>query len=211
MARSIKPKIQVPEIKPFDFSTGGGGWPLIVDPVEEWAWHDSVFTNSELDTIIEIGNSSELVKASTFGSQSDKVRNSYVNFLYPMPVTNWIFERLACVTNSLNSQFFHFDLHGFDQGLQFTRYEAPGQHYHWHKDSGRNTAVRKLSISVQLSDPKDYKGGDLQFKFGNKDLTLPRKRGMVTVFPSYTLHRVTPVSKGTRFSLVAWVSGPPFK
>ena len=211
MARSTKPKIIIPEIKKPDPTKGAGGWPLVVDHVEEWAWRTEVFNDAELDAIINIGTDAEMVKASTFGPQDDKNRNSFVQFLFPNEITNWIFARLAGVINEMNAQFFRFDLHGMDQGLQFTRYTAPGQHYDWHKDGGYNTATRKLSVVVQLSDPKDYKGGDLQFKFGRTDTTVPKQRGLVTLFPSYALHRVKPVTQGTRYSLVAWVSGPPFK
>ena len=71
--------------------------------------------------------------------------------------------------------------------------------------------VRKLSVSLLLSDPDDYDGGDLQFKFGEEEQTAERERGMMTLFLSWSLHRVTPVTRGTRYSLVAWTSGPPFK
>lgn len=213
MARSTdKPQIIVDEVVKPDPTRGAGGWPLVVDHVENWAWKTGVFSDAELDTIIEIGTQAEMQKATTYGSvQSDKNRNSHVQFLFPNEITNWIFSRLAGAIAEINQQFFQFDLHGMDQGLQFTRYTAPGQHYDWHVDRGLLTPTRKLSVSVQLSDPKTYKGGNLQFKFGRTDETVKRERGLITFFPSYTLHRVKPVSQGTRYSLVVWVSGPPFK
>jgi PKHD-type hydroxylase len=213
MARLIeKPKIVLDEVVKPDPTNGSGGWPLALDHVENWAWKTGVFSDAELDTIIEIGTQAEMKKACTFGPvQNDKNRNSHVQFLFPNEVTNWVFARLAKAIVEINQQFFQFDLHGMDQGLQFTRYIAPGQHYDWHMDRGFLSPTRKLSLSVQLSDPKTYKGGDLQFKFGRKDETVKRERGIVTFFPSYTLHRVRPVTEGTRYSLVAWISGPPFK
>lgn len=212
MARSTKrPKIVVPPVLKPDPTLGGGAWPLVVDHVENWAWRTGIFSNDELDTIIRIGESTELSKATTFGKQSDEYRNSYVTFLFPNDVTSWIFGRLAEAIAQINEQFFRFDLTGMEQGLQFTRYEAPGQHYHWHVDRGFLTPTRKLSVSLQLSDPTNYKGGDLEFKFGKADTRVRRERGMATFFPSYTLHRVKPVTEGTRYSLVAWISGPPFK
>jgi PKHD-type hydroxylase len=211
MARSIKPKIKLDLPERPDPTRGGGAWPLQLDHVENWAWRTGVFTPEELDTIIEIGNSTELLKANTYGEQSDKTRNSYVNFLYPNEVTNWIFARMAGAINEINSQFFKFDLTGMEQGIQFTRYVAPGQHYDWHVDRGFLTATRKLSVSVQLSDPKDYKGGDFEMMFGRVPQKVKKDRGMTVFFPSYTMHRVKPVTQGTRYSLVAWISGPPFK
>lgn len=213
MARSTKKpdiKLDLPA-KP-DPTKGGGAWPLVVDHVENWAWRTGVFTDEELDAIINIGTHAEMEKASTYGPvQSDKNRNSYVQFLFPNQLTNWVFARLAGAITEINQQFFQFDLTGMEQGLQFTRYTAPGEHYDWHVDRGFLTPTRKLSLSVQLNDPAEYKGGELQLKFGRQDETVKRERGMVTFFPSYTLHRVKPVTKGTRYSLVAWISGPPFK
>lgn len=212
MARLTKPKITLDLPDKPDVTRGGGAWPLKVDHVENWAWNDSVFTPEELDAIIEIGKSVELSKASTYGPvQDDKNRNSFVQFLFPGEFTNWMFARLAGVITQMNDQYFGFDLTGMEQGLQFTRYTAPGEHYDWHIDRGHMTPTRKLSLSVQLNDPAEYKGGELQFKFGRQDTTVKKQRGMVTFFPSYTLHRVKPVTQGTRYSLVAWISGPPFK
>lgn len=211
MARLNKPKIDVELIDDIDPTKGNGCWPLRVDAVEDWAWRTGVFTDAELDSIIAMGTKKDLFKGMTGGAQSDKNRNSFVQFLYPNDLTEWVFRRLTDVVNEMNEVFFGFDLNGFEQGLQFTRYTAPGQHYNWHIDRGRNTPVRKLSVSVQLSDPADYKGGQLQLKYGRQDVTVKRERGLVTLFPSYALHRVKPVTEGTRYSLVAWVSGPQFK
>ena len=210
--KPTKPKVKIDLPKKLDLTKGGGAWPLKVDHVENWAWNNQVFTPEELDAIIEIGKSIELEKASTYGAvQDDKNRNSFVQFLFPNDLTNWVFARLAGAITAMNDQYFGFDLTGMEQGLQFTRYTAPGQHYDWHVDRGHLTPTRKLSLSLQLNDPAEYKGGELQFKFGRKDETVKKERGMVTFFPSYTLHRVKPVTQGTRYSLVAWISGPPFK
>lgn len=211
MARLVKPEIKLELPGKPDPTRGGGAWPLAIDHVENWSWRTDVFTDEELDAIIQIGTQSELHKASTYGGQDDRNRNSFVQFLFPNEYTNWIFGKMASVINEANAQFFQFDLTGMEQGLQFTRYTAPGQHYDWHVDRGFLTPTRKLSVSLQLNDPSEYRGGELQFKFGRKDQTIKRERGMMTFFPSYTLHRVKPVTEGTRYSLVAWISGPPFK
>lgn len=211
MARSTKPKIDLNLPERPDPTRGGGSWPLKLDHVENWAWRQSVFTAEELDTIIQIGNSTELVKASTYGEQSDKNRKSYVTFLFPNEITNFIFARVAGLVNEMNQQFFQFDLTGLEQGLQFTRYEAPGEHYDWHVDKGYMTATRKLSVSIQLSEPTDYKGGEFEMSFGRKPVKISKERGLAVLFPSYVLHRVRPVTEGTRYSLVAWIGGPPFK
>lgn len=207
MAHLIKPQIALPEVRPFTY--GGGGWPLELHKTENWAWFKGVFEPHELDSIIQLGIKTGLDKGSTMGGGDESIRNSFVSFLYPNEYTGWIFQRLADVINHVNGEYFKFDLTSMEQGLQFTSYTAPGEHYTWHIDKG--TGNRKLSLSLQLSDPKDYKGGNLEMWFGGKPVKADRERGMMTFFPSYALHRVTPVTQGTRYSLVCWVSGPPFK
>ena len=64
---------------------------------------------------------------------------------------------------------------------------------------------------LQLSDPSEYEGGELQLLTGKEPTTIQKQRGLITVFPAWTLHQVTPVTKGTRQTLVAWISGPSFK
>lgn len=204
-------RVELPELKPLSFNKSGGGWPLRVDNTENWAWLTDVFNPSELDTIVRIGQSIEIERASTFGGSDPKVRDSYVNFIYPNDVSTWMFSRIAGAVNTINERYFGFDLQSMEQGLQFTRYQAPGEHYEWHIDRGMGIGTRKLSLSIQLSDPDEYEGGDLELWYGGEPVKASRQRGMITFFPSYVMHRVTPVTKGIRHSLVCWVSGPPFK
>jgi PKHD-type hydroxylase len=82
--------------------------------------------------------------------------------------------------------------------------------YGWHQDYGGEIS-RKLSLVLQLSDPSEYEGGNLQVKTSSEPQTVKKQRGFIAAFPSYVLHQVTPVTKGNRQSLVAWVSGPQFK
>lgn len=87
-----------------------------------------------------------------------------------------------------------------------------GGHYDWHLDrGGLGIAPRKLSAVIQLSDPNEYEGGDLQLYVGSEPTNIKKQKGLVVVFPSFVLHRVTPVTGGTRRSLVAWLSGPKFR
>jgi PKHD-type hydroxylase len=209
LTNPINLKIDLPKLRPA--SSSAGGWPLQLDRVENFAWLKDCFSKAEIEAIINIGESIEKDKATTYGGENPKIRDSYVSFIYPNEVTSWVFERLAGAINHINSQFFGFELYTMEQGLQFTRYKEPGEHYEWHIDRGINTGIRKLSLSVQLSEPDEYEGGDLELWFGGEPVKANRERGMITFFPSYVMHRVTPVTKGVRYSLVCWVSGPPFK
>ena len=187
-------------------------WPFQLDHVEDWAYFQGAFTPDECRQIIEIGNARIIDNSRVRGnSMVPDIRDSKNSWLMPCDDSNWIFRRVTDVIVDLNSKYFKFDLYGFIEGFQFTRYDAPGGKYDQHIDRGLNTWTRKLSFTLQLSDPKDYVGGDLELYYG-KDPTVPTKeQGFVTVFPSYVLHRVTPVTKGTRYSLVAWITGPSFK
>ena len=74
-----------------------------------------------------------------------------------------------------------------------------------------NNAVRKLSFTMQLSDPADYNGGELRIKHGSEPDIARKNRGAITFFPSYVMHEVTPVTRGTRKSIVGWVTGPHWR
>lgn len=176
---------------------------------------DGVFTSEECDKIIEYGRSLEVTSGQTGHneevSNDDSVRKSKVSWIGWNQETDWIFQRLFDWSVKINNQFYQFDLTGFFEKIQFTEYEAPDGHYTWHSDGGaKEFSNRKLSIVVQLSDPKKYEGGELQF-FTGSEVSIEKKKGGTTFFPSYMQHRVTPITKGKRYSLVIWVSGPPFR
>lgn len=211
MSEIVRPELAIDLPTQQRIETAGGGWEFQRDHSSQWCWTANTFSSDELDAIIRIGEEVGLVRGRTGGGDNTEIRNSLVSWLFPHEITNWVFDRMANMVVAMNDEYFGFDLQGFFQGFQFTKYTAPGQHYTWHCDKGPMNGVRKLSVSLLLSDPDDYEGGDLQLKYGEQEQTVERVRGMATLFPSWSLHRVTPVTKGTRYSLVAWVSGPPFK
>ncbi len=117
----------------------------------------------------------------------------------------------------------------FSEACQFTKYKL-NQFYDWHCDSWESAyankdnpdtfgKIRKLSVTCSLSSPEDYEGGELEFDFRNMDPDKQsvrkcaeiKPRGSIVVFPSHVWHRVKPVTKGTRYSLVIWNLGYPFK
>lgn len=102
------------------------------------------------------------------------------------------------------------------EDLQLTRYVAPDGHYDFHIDGDGHTrknaddVVRKLSMSCLLTDPKEFEGGKFQCQNGAEPYDVELNKGDIVIFPSYTLHRVSPVTKGERYSLVAWANGKAF-
>lgn len=187
-------------------------WSLQLDPVEEFAWYEDALTAEQCDEIIEYAKMQDMYEG-VVGHDGEirSIRKSKVVFLAPTPTMAPIYGRLTDIVNHLNDQFFKFDLHSFGEHLQFTEYNAPGGNYNWHVDSGKNGLIRKLSITVQLTDENDYEGGDFQiFRYDNP-INVIKKRGSLIIFPSYVVHRVSEVTKGTRHSLVGWINGKPFK
>jgi PKHD-type hydroxylase len=180
------------------------------DPVHLYAFCDEVFTKKECEDIIEIGKNFTSV-AHTRNERADNYRNSEIAWLYPSTEYEWIFSRVSDVIYNLNNRFFGFDIQGLHEGIQFTKYNAPGGKYGKHIDCEIGTEVRKLSFTLQLSDPNHYEGGDLSLIPGDIPINMSREQGHVAIFPSYVLHEVTPVTKGTRYSLVSWVTGKPFR
>jgi len=186
---------------------------------EFWCYADKIFSFEELDKIIKIGESGEpgaspLEIAKIGGGKVEtSTRACSVSFLNSQSEdAQWIYPRLAGSVINMNDNFFNFDLSRIES-LQFTKYESNhSEFYEKHVDSQYKAfSPRKLSFSVILSDPSEYEGGDLLFHLGSTPSVAPRERGKVIFFPSYILHEVTPVTKGTRYSLVGWVSGPPFR
>lgn len=217
MVRLIeKPHLEFELYQPQHPSSGGGAYLMKKVGMETHAWAQDVFTEKELDAIINIGKSIGLSRGHTYNLKHDPgVRNSFVAFMYPNATNIWVFDRIQQIASQINDQFFQFDLDSMSEGFQFTQYkeatESELEHYDWHIDCGPTVAHRKLSLSLQLSDPDDYEGGDLQITFGKEPYTMSRTRGQINFFPSYTTHRVTPVTKGVRYSLVCWISGPKFR
>ena len=140
--------------------------------------------------------------------QSAGIRKSSAVFIAPGSSTNWVFERLSRAVLEINDTVYGFDVAQFREGFQFTRYEV-GEFYGPHFDIGPGKlSERKLSLTVQLSSPDDYTGGDLVIY---PDFVAPRDQGTMTVFPSFMCHDVRAVTSGVRYSLVSWLAGPPFR
>jgi len=186
-------------------------WPFEMDHVANYGYGLNIFNDEECDKIIELGNKN--LEEASLAIQSDVIdyRISKIHFLPTGDDTDWIYRKLTDAVISINQQCFKYDLSGFAEGLQFTKYESPGGKYDCHIDKLNGGKIRKLSISLQLSKSDDYEGGDFEVFLGGGVTKLKRTRGTLIFFPSYVLHEVTPVTKGTRFSLVAWVTGPNFK
>jgi PKHD-type hydroxylase len=145
--------------------------------------------------------------------ESSKIRRSQIWTFEPGTATDFIFAPLRLALKHINDQGYRFDVNGFGPGCQIARYsEKDRGHYDWHIDLGTGKfSQRKISLSVQLSASEAYEGGDLEFHLSGLDRQKMRQQGALVAFPSFHEHRVTPVTRGERFSLVAWIHGPPYR
>jgi PKHD-type hydroxylase len=143
-----------------------------------------------------------------FGNTNATIRRSRVVFLGQEEKHGWLYERLWAAAQECNRLFFCVDVGGVEANVQLARYDSTERgFYDWHTDFAGVQPLRKLSVSIQLSNPEDYEGGDLELLYGTAPQKLERSRGAFIIFPSFMLHRVTPVTRGTRWSLVAWILG----
>ena len=143
---------------------------------------------------------------------TDNYRNSWVKWTpkYQGEKFQWLYERIWNWTNIANDELWNFDLIGYKDAPQFTRYESPGGKYDWHMDIfGPGINHRKVSFVCELGT--NFEGGKLQFKTGAGHEEIDLNYGDAVLFPSFYLHRVTPLTEGTRESLVQWISGKPYK
>lgn len=130
----------------------------------------------------------------------------------------WLTKRLARKVSQITNSHFSFRITGLDEGYQLLKYqcvenEVSGDFYDWHMDIGRSGLAksRKLTMIIQLSNSQDYSGGDLEVNYDGTPNSMDKNIGTLIAFPSFALHRVTPISKGERLSLAIWAHGPAFQ
>jgi PKHD-type hydroxylase len=203
-------------------------------------WYfQSVIPERICDDIVKYGHQMQDQMAVTGGYGDKKLNQKEIKDLKKKRDSNivwisdrWVYREIQPYVHQANANAgWNFEWH-FSESCQFTKYKK-GQYYDWHCDSWdkpyykpqnpqdpSNGKIRKLSVTVTLSDPKDYKGGELEFDFRNFDPDKKRNvrkcteilpKGSLVVFPSFVWHRVCPVKSGERNSLVIWNLGYPFK
>lgn len=181
----------------------------------DYFWFEKLFTEDEVDRIVALWREEASEKAGVTGEDGnlyqDDLRKSSVISIGPTEKTMWIYQKLSDAVIHGNNERYGFDLIGYKDFLQLTQY-TEGEFFDWHLDFGtKDVSTRKISITVQLSDESEYEGGELQFMTNNKAVTAPKTKGTAIMFPSFIMHRVTPITKGVRRSIVGWASGPSYR
>ena len=185
--------------------------------LQNYYFFNQGFSTEELDKIYN-GVAIIPFQKAIIGNDEENldIRSSSIKWIPPNEQWGWLYEKLMNMIIEANNAIWHFDLHNLTDHIQYTEYHAEkGGHYNWHQDMGPGEmSKRKISITVQLSDSDEYEGGDLEYFRGGdpeKADKAPKGKGVVFIFPSYMMHRVTKVTKGTRRSFVLWVGGEHYK
>lgn len=147
------------------------------------------------------------------GDRAHNIRRADLVWIDDLADLDWVTDRLIDLVRKANHHF-HFDLDALRESPQVARYDAAREgHFDWHSDIGEGAvaARRKLTLVVQLTDPEEYRGGALELRPSLATTEADRARGSAVAFPSFVLHRVTPVTEGTRHSLTIWAHGPAFR
>lgn len=165
--------------------------------------------------LVALARTAQMRDAGLVGGETRHgIRRADIAWLDDLPEAAPVMDRLAGLVARANREAFGFDLTDLAESAQVARYGAERSgHFDWHSDIGAGAlaARRKLTIVVQLSNPADYAGGVLELRPDSNIHAAAVKRGTATVFPSFVLHRVTPVSAGERWSLTLWAHGPAFR
>lgn len=182
---------------------------------EAFASRADFFKPEEVDRINEIAFAlpSRPVTVGPDSKVDPEGNVSHVRHLMPGPDTNWIYQRVLHAAAQLNALHFQFDITGMDEPMYHVTYKGEEKgHYNWHIDANNpGRPRRKLAITFQLSDGDAYEGGDLEINMTGIPVRAPRDKGALITFPATHIHRVAPVTKGTRSAIVTWIVGPPFR
>ena len=174
-----------------------------------WQCFEEAISPEVIEKINALGQSKPEEEGRIFNGSTNEIRRSTIRWIKEEEIRDllWGFVHTANVTA------FGVDVQNYAE-IQYTEYFATNEgHYSWHHDINWTADIasdRKLSVTVQLTDGNEYEGGDFEFN----EVASPtscKKLGTVLVFPSYLNHRVLPVTKGTRRSLVAWFYGPRWR
>lgn len=197
-------------------------------PYVQWAGELPFLSPPECREIIALGDQGlglgMIGNGSNDGFRLDpEYRQVSTRALYIDDSLEWLYERIRSRVSAANEHQYRFDLTGIEEGIQFLRYDAPKDgevagHYNWHQDfGGGRSSLRKLSLVIQLSDPGDYEGcrlrmfTDCDFEPKGSNGSPVIGQGEAVLFPSWTPHMVSPITRGVRYALAVWVCGPQFR
>lgn len=182
---------------------------------QNWAFRERFLTPQECDRLVSLVPGSALrdvvLRADEALPTAADVRRCRLAGLAWVKEIEWLVQRLAAAVTECNKALYNYQLTGITENLLVEQYST--NHFHdWVQDFGaKEQSARKLGAIVQLTDPSQYEGGDVEFFSPRGPQKAPRARGTIIIYPSFVFHRVTPVTSGNRTAISGWVSGVPFK
>lgn len=182
-----------------------------------WRWYQGFLSPEECDQLIADHKDVESRQGGIVTGENEETDSKVEKSVRNVGIKTVSYESCPWIYDKLNqlvwdaNQFFRYDLTGFMEQMQLLHYgeDINGGHYDLHQDHGPGPlSTRKLSVIVQLTDPSEYEGCELDVVCSGIG---PKGKGDVVVFPSYTPHSVSALTKGNRNALVVWVNGPPYR
>jgi PKHD-type hydroxylase len=177
-------------------------------------WYKEGLDLIDVQKVEDLADTHPYTKGTIIGNDEivESVRKSKIKWLYPNDDSQWLYDKIINMVVEANKTMWNFNLYSVIDSIQYTVYSEGGGHYDWHMDIGPGSiSHRKVSVTIQLSDPSEYEGGDLELWYGGGVIQIPKNKGLTVIFPSFSMHRVTPITKGTRKSLVLWLGGEHYK
>ena len=186
---------------------------------------DGMFTADELLKIIDLCEERIAIDGAPDLSDmglSTVTYDGFCCFIKNNPERKFIFDRFTEYAKLVNDTYFKFDITTvIPQGILYSKYDTPGRHVGWHTDKKEHSRgvisyafpglIRKTVIVLQLSDPSEYEGCDIEVMADQGLRHVPKGKGTFYSIPGYVPHQVTPLISGERKTLIMWFLGPPFK
>lgn len=200
---------------PVMYETAGVNRPPVLMEGGSVTWR-GLFPPAQLDELERLCDRLPLEPARLTGESNGGIRTTQVAWVLRNDETEDLYLRMEAIVLQLNADLFHFDLTGLTT-MQYAVYrQQEAGYFDWHSDYGRYRGApeqepRKITLSLQLSDGASYEGCDLEVRAAHPVDIAPRERGALMAFRANALHRVTPITRGVRKSLVVWAAGPEFR
>lgn len=176
-------------------------------------YFNEVFNPNELNEIIKTCESlPKQIVTEGYESTDDSIRRSEISYLDYNDDNHWIFERVYEYINQSNIDMgWNFDIDGIESSIEYSVYYDNSGHFNWYCDMLLDNNNNKLIAYLDLSTKEEYKGGDLQINLGSTISDVDSNVGTLTIFPTYLLHRVTPIMSGVKRSLIIRATGKSFR